>query len=98
VLSIAGGLGALAGGHPVALAVLLGLLAAAATAAVTVWRVGPPGALGIVLVCGGSSALGAAPSGVGALFLAAVAGAALSWCACMLPWLWDPTGPERRAV
>jgi uncharacterized membrane protein YccC len=97
-LSLAGGLGALAGGRPVALALLLGVLAAAALAAVTIWRVGPPGAIGIVLVCGGSSALGASPSDVGVHFLAAVAGAALSWCACMLPWLWDPTGPERRAV
>jgi uncharacterized membrane protein YccC len=97
-LSLAGGLGALTGDHPVALSLLLGVLAAAAVAAVTIWRIGPPGALGIVLVCGGSSALGASPSDVGVHFLAAVAGAALSWCACMLPWLWDPTGPERRAL
>ena len=97
-LSLAGGLGALTGHRPVALALLLGVLAAAAMAAVTIWRVGPPGAIGIVLVCGGSSALGASPSDVGVHVLAAVAGAGLSWCACMLPWLWDPTGPERRAV
>ena len=97
-LALAAGLGALAAHHAVALSVLLGVLAAAAIAAVTVWRVGPPGAIGIVLVCGGSSALGASPTGVGVLFLAAAAGAALSWCACMLPWLWDPTGPERRAL
>jgi hypothetical protein len=97
-LSLAGGLGALTGHRPVALALILGVLAAAAMAAVTVWRIGPPGAIGIVLVCGGSSALGASPSDVGVHFLAAVAGAALSWCACMLPWLWDPAGPERRAL
>jgi hypothetical protein len=97
-LSLAAGLGALTAPHPVALSLLLGVLAAAAAAAVAVWRIGPPGALGIVLVCGGCSALGTAPSDVDVLVLAAVAGAALSWCACMLPWLWDPTGPERRAL
>lgn len=97
-LSLAAGLGALTGGHPLALSLLLGALSAAAAVAVAVWRIGPPGALGVVLVCGGCSALGAAPSDVGVLVLAAVAGAGLAWCACMLPWLWDPTGPERRAL
>jgi hypothetical protein len=97
-LSVAGGLGALTGHHPVALSLLCGVLAAAAAAATGIWRIGPPGPLGIVLVCGGCSALGAHASEVGMHLLAAAAGAALSWCACMLPWLWDPTGPERRAV
>jgi hypothetical protein len=97
-LSLAAGLGALTGPHPLPLALLLGVLSAAAAAAVALWRIGPPGALGIVLVCGGCSALGVAPSHVDVLLLAAVAGAGLSWCACMLPWLWDPTGPERRAL
>jgi uncharacterized membrane protein YccC len=32
------------------------------------------------------------------LALAAAAGATLAWAGCLLPWLWDPTGPERRAL
>ena len=34
------------------------------------------------------------PSDVAAHVLAAAAGAALSWCACMVPWLWDPDRPR----
>ncbi|MCW2702781.1 MAG: Membrane protein of unknown function [Blastococcus sp.] len=97
-LTVAAGLGALTGRHPVALSLVCGVLAAAAAVATGVWRIGPPGPLGIVLVCGGCSALGGQPSEVVVHLLAAAGGAALAWCACMLPWLWDPTGPERRAV
>ncbi|MGY1713281.1 FUSC family protein [Geodermatophilus sp. SYSU D01106] len=91
-------LGALTAGHPVALVLGCAALAAAAVAAGVVWRVGPPGPLGVVLVAGGSSALGTAPGGTGPHVLAAAAGAALAWAGCMLPWLWDPSGPERRAL
>ncbi|MGK5111864.1 FUSC family protein [Geodermatophilus sp. CPCC 205506] len=91
-------LGALAGGHPVLLSLLLGALAAVAAAATVLWRVGPPGSLGLVLVAGGSSALGTGPADLGWHALAAAGGAALAWAGCMLPWLWDPTGPERRAL
>jgi hypothetical protein len=97
-LTAAAGLGALTGRHPVTLSLVCGALAAAAAAATGIWRIGPPGPLGIVLVCGGSSALAAPPLEVGELVLAAAGGATLAWCASMLPWLWDPTGPERRAV
>jgi hypothetical protein len=97
-LTVAGTLGALAGGHPVALSLLLGAMAAAAAAITVLWRVGPPGPLGIVLVAGGSSALGTAPGDLWLHALAAAGGAALAWAGCMLPWLWDPTGPERRAL
>jgi hypothetical protein len=97
-LTVAAGLGALTGAHPVALSFVSGGLAAAAAVATRVWRIGPPGPLGIMLVSGGASALGTEPSEVGGVMLAAAGGAALSWCGCMLPWLWDPTGPERRAV
>jgi hypothetical protein len=96
--TLASTLGALAGGHPVALSPLLGGMAAAAAAATVLWRVGPPGPLGIVLVAGGSSALGTGPADLALHALAAVGGAALAWAGCMLPWLWDPTGPERRAL
>ncbi|MGY1641402.1 FUSC family protein [Geodermatophilus sp. SYSU D00703] len=97
-LTLAGTLGALAGGSPVALSLLLGALAAAAAAVAVLWRVGPPGPLGIVLVAGGSSALGTGPADLGLHVLAAAGGAALAWAGCMLPLLWDPTGPERRTV
>ena len=96
-LTVAGTLGALAGQHPVALALLCGALAAAAAAATVRWRIGPPGPLGLVLVAGGSSALGTGAE-LGAHAPAAAAGAALAWAGCLLPWLWDPTGPERRAL
>ncbi|MGY1783634.1 FUSC family protein [Geodermatophilus sp. SYSU D00698] len=99
VVLVAGStLGALAGGHPVALVLACTAPAAAAAAASVVWRVGPPGPLGVVLVAGGSSALGTTPGGLGAHALAAAAGAALAWAGCMLPWVWDPAGPERRAL
>ncbi|MGY1725413.1 FUSC family protein [Geodermatophilus sp. SYSU D01062] len=98
VLVASSAVGALAGGHPVALVLACAGLAAAAAAAGVVRRVGPPGPLGVVLVAGGSSALGTAPGGLGAHVLAAAAGAALAWAGCMLPWLWDPAGPERRAL
>ena len=97
-LAVAAGLGALAGGHPVVLSLGAGAVATAATAASGVWRTGPPGPLGAMLVYGGASALGTAPADLGPFLLAAVGGAALAWCGCMLPCLWDPTGPERRAV
>ncbi|SDC58634.1 Fusaric acid resistance protein-like [Geodermatophilus telluris] len=91
-------LGALTGRHPVVLVLTCAALVAAAAAAAVVWRVGPPGPLGVVLVAGGSSALGTAPGGLLPHALAAAAGAALAWAGCVLPWLWDPTGPERRAL
>ncbi|WP_170977628.1 FUSC family protein [Blastococcus sp. CCUG 61487] len=94
-LAIAGWLGALTGQHPVALSLLVGVLAAVGTVATAVWRIGPPGAVGFVIVAGGSSALGTSPT---EHLLVGVAAAALAWIGCMLPWLWDPTGPERRAV
>ncbi|MGY1706161.1 FUSC family protein [Geodermatophilus sp. SYSU D00697] len=96
--TVASTLGALAGGHPVVLSLLLGGLAAAAAAVTVLWRVGPPGPLGVVLVAGGSSALGTTPADLGLHALAAAGGAALAWAGCMLPWLWDPTGPEQRAL
>jgi len=96
VASIA--LGGLTGGHTVALALTLGLVAAAATAATAVWRVGPPGALPPVLVAGSASALGSGAEVVGQHVAAAAATAVLSWLVVMLPWVWDPAGPERRAL
>ncbi|QXG75352.1 FUSC family protein [Modestobacter sp. L9-4] len=96
VASIA--LGGLSGGHPVVLALTLGLIAAAATAGAAVWRVGPPGALPPVLVAGSASALGSGAEAVAQHVAAAAAAAVLSWLVVMLPWLWDPAGPERRAL
>jgi hypothetical protein len=92
------GLGGLTGGHPVLLVLVLGAIAAAATAATAIWRIGPPGALAPIIVGGSASALGSAPDVVAAHVAAAAGGAALSWVVVMLPWLWDPAGPERRAV
>jgi uncharacterized membrane protein YccC len=92
------GLGGLTGGHPLLLVVVLGAVAAAATAATAIWRVGPPGALAPIIVGGSASALGSAPDVVAQHVAAAAAAAALSWAVVMLPWLWDPAGPERRAV
>ncbi|HEV7726305.1 MAG TPA: FUSC family protein [Modestobacter sp.] len=92
------GLGGLTGGHPVVLVVVLGAIAAAATAATAIWRIGPPGALSPVIVGGSASALGSAPDVVAQHVAAAAAAAALSWVVVMLPWLWDPAGPERRAL
>ena len=51
-----------------------------------------------MLVVGGSSALGTGPADLAAHALAAAAGATLAWAGCLLPWLWDPTGPERRSL
>jgi uncharacterized membrane protein YccC len=92
------GLGGLTGGHPVVLALVLAAVAAAATAATAIWRIGPPGALSPVIVGGSASALGSAPDVVAQHVSAAAAAAALSWVVVMLPWLWDPAGPERRAL
>jgi hypothetical protein len=92
------GLGGLTGGHPLLLVVVLGAIAAVATAATAIWRIGPPGALSPVIVGGSASALGSAPDVVAQHVAAAAAAAALSWVVVMMPWLWDPTGPERRAV
>ena len=92
------GLGGLTGAHPVLLVLVLGAIAAAATALTVLWRVGPPGALAPVLVGGSASALGNAPGVVGQHLAAAAAGVTLAWAVVMLPWLWDPAGPERRAV
>src|SRR3954454_16627673 len=97
-LLVAFALGTLAGPHPLLLAPVLGVLVTAASAATAIWRIGPPGPLGVVLVGGGASALGAAPDAFGPHLLAAGGGVLLSWLVCMLPWLWDPAGPERRAV
>src|SRR4051794_10662862 len=97
-LAVAGPAGALSGLPPVVLSLVCGLLAAAAAAATAVWRIGPPGPIGAILVGGGASALGTVPGELPAHLLATAAGAALAWAACMLPWLWDPAGPERRAV
>ncbi|MFQ1000635.1 FUSC family protein [Modestobacter sp. SSW1-42] len=91
-------LGGLTGAHPVVLAGTLGLIAAAATAVTAVWRIGPPGALPPVLVAGSASALGSSAEAVAQHVAAATAAAVLSWLVVMLPWLWDPAGPERRAL
>jgi hypothetical protein len=91
-------LGGLTGAHPLLLAVVLGAVAAAATAATAIWRIGPPGALSPIIVGGSASALGSAPDVVAQHVASAAAAAALSWVVVMLPWLWDPAGPERRAV
>src|SRR4051794_34808819 len=91
-------LGALAGPHPVTLALACGVMAAGAAVVTAIWRTGPPGPLGFMLVGGGSSALGANPAQLAGHLLAPTAGAALAWAVCLLPWLWDPDGPERRAV
>ncbi|WP_299954563.1 FUSC family protein [uncultured Modestobacter sp.] len=92
------GLGGITGGHPLLLVLTLGAIAAAATAATAVWRIGPPGALPPVLVGGSASALGSAPDVVAQHVAAAAGAAVLSWVVVMLPWLWDPAGPERRAL
>jgi uncharacterized membrane protein YccC len=98
VLVLAVALGGLTGGTPWLLSVVLGLLAGAAAAGTAVLRIGPPGALGVVLVGGSASALGAAPTVLAGHVAAAAAGALLAWVVVVLPWLWDPAGPERRAV
>ena len=92
------GLGGLTGGQPLLLVLVLGGIAAVATAATAIWRIGPPGALSPIIVGGSASALGSAPDVVVQHVAAAAAAAALSWVVVMLPWLWDPAGPERRAV
>jgi Fusaric acid resistance protein-like len=91
-------LGGLAGPHPYVLALTLGLLGAAATAATAVWHVGPPGPLMAVLVGGSASALGASPDVVGQHVAAAAGSAVVAWLVVMAAWTWDPAGPERRAV
>jgi uncharacterized membrane protein YccC len=91
-------LGGLSGPHPVVLAVVLGLLGAAATAATAIWHIGPPGPLMAVLVGGSASTLGADPSVLWPHVAAAAGGAAFSWLVVMAAWTWDPAGPERRAV
>ncbi|SDN44852.1 Fusaric acid resistance protein-like [Klenkia soli] len=98
VLVLAVALGGLTGGTPWLLSVVLGLLAGAATAATAVLRIGPPGALGVVLVGGSASALGADPTVLAGHVAAAAVGALLAWVVVLVPWLWDPAGPERRAV
>ncbi|WP_138761150.1 FUSC family protein [Modestobacter altitudinis] len=97
-LAVAVGLGGLAGPHPFLLAVMLGVLGAAATAATAIWQIGPPGPLMAVLVGGSASALGAAPGEVGQHVAATAGTAALSWLVVLVAWCWDPAGPERRAV
>src|SRR4051794_37296359 len=91
-------LGGIAGPQPFLLAVVLGLLGAAATAATAVWQIGPPGPLMAVLVGGSASALGSSPGLLGQHVAAAAGSAALSWLVVMAAWSWDPAGPERRAV
>lgn len=97
-LTAAGALGGWAGPHLQLLALTLGLLGAAATAATAVWHVGPPGPLMAVLVGGSASALGASPAVLGQHVAAAAGSAAFSWLVVMVAWTWDPAGPERRAV
>jgi hypothetical protein len=98
VLTCSVALGGLAGPYPYVLALVLGVLAAAATAATAIWRIGPPGPLMVVLVAGSASSLGAAAAALAGHVAAAAGGAALSWLVVMLAWLWDPAGPERRAL
>jgi hypothetical protein len=98
VLTGAVTLGSLAGPYPFLLAVVLGALGAGATAATAVWQIGPPGPLMAVLVGGSASALGATPAELRSHVAAAAGGAALSWLVVMAAWIWDPDGPERRAV
>jgi hypothetical protein len=90
-------LGGIAGPHPFLLALVLGLLGAAATAATAVWSIGPPGPLMAVLVGGSASALGADAGLIGQHAAAAAGAAMLSWLVVMAAWAWDPAGPERRA-
>jgi uncharacterized membrane protein YccC len=98
VLVVAVTLGGLAGPHPFVLALVLGGLAAAATAATAIWQIGPPGPLMAVLVGGSASALGAGPAVLGPHVVAAAGGAAFAWLVVMAGWVLDPSGPERRAV
>ena len=98
VLVAAVALGGLAGPHPFLLALVLGVLGAAATAATAIWHIGPPGPLMAVLVGGSASTLGTDASLLAGHVAAATGGAALSWLVVMAAWLWDPDGPERRAV
>src|SRR4051794_33145312 len=91
-------LGTIVGPHPLLLAPVLGVLVTAAAAATAVWRIGPPGPLGAVLVGGGASALGTAPGDFGPHLLAAAGGGLLSGLGCLLPWPWGPARPRRRAV
>src|SRR3954451_14825353 len=98
VLVVAVTLGGLAAPHPFVLALVLGGLAAAATAATAIWQIGPPGPLMAVLVGGSASALGASPGQLGQHAAATAATAVLSWLVVMAAWTWDPAGPERRAV
>src|SRR4051794_16122191 len=98
VLVSAVALGGIAGPYPFLLALVLGLLGAAATAATAVWHIGPPGPLMAVLVAGSASALGADAGLVGQHAAATAGSAALSWLVVMAAWAWDPAGPERRAV
>ncbi|MGY1855520.1 FUSC family protein [Modestobacter sp. SYSU DS0290] len=92
------GASSLAGPRPLLLAVVLGILVAAATAATAVWRIGPPGPLMIALAGGSASTLGDSPTAVAEHVAAAAGGAALAWVVVMLPWLWDPAGPERQSL
>src|ERR1700712_2473828 len=55
VLTVAVALGGLNGPRPFLLALVLGLLGAAATAATAKWQIGPPGPLIVVLVAGSAS-------------------------------------------
>src|SRR4051812_39579207 len=91
-------LGGIAGPQPFLLALVLGLLGAAATAATAIWSIGPPGPLMAVLVGGSASALGADAGLIGEHAAAAAGSATLSWLVVMAAWVWDPAGPERRAV
>src|SRR3954447_17449112 len=91
-------LGGIAGPHPFLLALVLGLLGAAATAATAIWSIGPPGPLMAVLVGGSASALGADAGLIGEHAAVAARSATLSWLVVMAAWVWDPAGPERRAV
>ncbi len=104
-LTASAAVGAALGSTPYWLALALGLIAAAATLATEVWRIGPPGAVMAVLVGGAASgAVRHAPAQLppgGQVALVALlvgVGSALAWAAAMARWVRHPIAVEQRTV
>jgi len=97
--ALAVGLGMAATAHgPVAVVLVVALIAMVATWMGNAFQIGPPGAYMFLLACAAASGMGRPPADALPSALLVLGGGAFAWCVHMLGALFDPRGPEKAAV